>query len=126
RKGGRAVECTGLENRQERKLFVGSNPTPSARQMKGPRRGPFLFGRGWDYRTHAEWVRHIGRTADVRNRRLPGGRGTWTCRVQSHPFRQTNERRSQRAFSCLAMGDRKSTRLNSSHVKISYDVYCLK
>src|SRR5690606_13641991 len=42
RKGGRAVECTGLENRQERKLFVGSNPTPSARQTKGPRRGPFL------------------------------------------------------------------------------------
>ena len=28
--GGRAVECTGLENRQRRKSFVGSNPTPSA------------------------------------------------------------------------------------------------
>ena len=27
--GGRAVECTGLENRQRRKSFVGSNPTPS-------------------------------------------------------------------------------------------------
>jgi hypothetical protein len=31
RKGARAVEWTGLENRQERKLLVGSNPTPSAR-----------------------------------------------------------------------------------------------
>ena len=30
RKGARAVEWTGLENRQERKLLVGSNPTPSA------------------------------------------------------------------------------------------------
>ena len=28
--GGRAVECTGLENRQSRKRLVGSNPTPSA------------------------------------------------------------------------------------------------
>ena len=30
RMGGRAVECTGLEIRQSRKRFVGSNPTPSA------------------------------------------------------------------------------------------------
>jgi hypothetical protein len=30
RRGGRAVHCTGLENRQRRKSFVGSNPTPSA------------------------------------------------------------------------------------------------
>ena len=30
-KGARVVEWTGLENRQERKLFVGSNPTPSAK-----------------------------------------------------------------------------------------------
>jgi hypothetical protein len=28
--GGRAVEGTGLENRQARKGLVGSNPTPSA------------------------------------------------------------------------------------------------
>jgi hypothetical protein len=28
--GGRAVEGTGLENRQARKRLVGSNPTPSA------------------------------------------------------------------------------------------------
>src|SRR5690606_12377691 len=29
-------------------------------------------------------------------------------------------------FGCLALTDRKSTRLNSSHVKISYAVFCLK
>jgi hypothetical protein len=36
--GGRAVEGTGLENRQGRKSFVGSNPTPSASfiSSKGP------------------------------------------------------------------------------------------
>jgi hypothetical protein len=35
RMGGRAVEGTGLENRQTRKGLVGSNPTPSARQRDG-------------------------------------------------------------------------------------------
>src|SRR5690625_6058046 len=30
------------------------------------------------------------------------------------------------ATSALGMGDRKSTRLNSSHVAISYAVFCLK
>jgi len=37
--GGRAVECTGLENRQSRKRLVGSNPTPSvaARCVRKPR-----------------------------------------------------------------------------------------
>jgi DNA repair protein RadC len=30
--GGRAVEGTGLENRQGRKSLVGSNPTPSAKK----------------------------------------------------------------------------------------------
>ena len=30
RKVGRAVECTGLENRQGRKILVSSNLTPSA------------------------------------------------------------------------------------------------
>jgi hypothetical protein len=48
--GGRAVECTGLENRQRRKAFVGSNPTPSASKIKdlllkffGQKR-PLFFG----------------------------------------------------------------------------------
>ena len=34
--GGRAVEGTGLENRQARERLVGSNPTPSARQPESP------------------------------------------------------------------------------------------
>lgn len=33
RMGGRVVECTGLENRQGCKPFVGSNPTPSANYL---------------------------------------------------------------------------------------------
>src|SRR5690606_40698113 len=35
-----------------------------------------------------------------------------------------NHKRVQRLM--VEMGDRKSTRLNSSHVKISYAVFCLK
>jgi hypothetical protein len=32
-KGGRVVDCTGLENRQCRKAFEGSNPSPSAQKI---------------------------------------------------------------------------------------------
>src|SRR5579883_2672637 len=35
-------------------------------------------------------------------------------------------REFRRTFPFVAGGDRKSTRLNSSHVKISYAVFCLK
>src|SRR5216683_6568786 len=49
--GGRAVECTGLEIRQGRKSFVGSNPTPSANVPNETRAGatpqaPFPSGAG--------------------------------------------------------------------------------
>src|SRR5436309_5519540 len=48
--------------------------------------------------------------------RLPPIRpGTRTCRRGPSSFRRRTED-----------GDRKSTRLNSSHVKISYAVFCLK
>src|SRR5690606_40055202 len=40
-------------------------------------------------------------------------------------FPRLAERKRQKAGS-LSGGDRKSTRLNSSHVKISYAVFCLK
>src|SRR5690606_40694326 len=41
---------------------------------------------------------------------------------QSHP----HEKCSQDSISGHSQTDRKSTRLNSSHVKISYAVFCLK
>src|SRR5690606_40899744 len=58
-----------------------------------------------------------------------GGRGTATCPHRpaapscsngSSASRKSRECRHERAR------DRKSTRLNSSHVKISYAVFCLK
>ncbi len=39
RTGGRAVECTGLENRQGCKPFVGSNPTLSATKCSPEKEG---------------------------------------------------------------------------------------
>ena len=43
RMGGRAVECTGLENRRLFTEFVSSNLTPSAINKKTPFREFFLF-----------------------------------------------------------------------------------
>src|SRR5207249_8639483 len=50
-------------------------------------------------------LRNVLRIADIRNRCLRHPRLTWSVPV--------------------AAGDRKSTRLNSSHVSISYAVFCL-
>ena len=44
RRGGRAVECSGLENRRGRQSTVGSNPTPSANlESKRGLRRPLLL-----------------------------------------------------------------------------------
>src|SRR5436305_3526592 len=40
--------------------------------------------------------------------------------------RRAEQRRIERPGSHLPAADRKSTRLNSSHVRISYAVFCLK
>src|SRR5207253_9384012 len=40
-------------------------------------------------------------------------------------FETTDESRNNWLVAIFAMGDRKSTRLNSSHVAISYAVFCL-
>src|SRR5437773_1529272 len=49
-----------------------------------------------------------------------------TARVAPKPQRKT-ERHHQEVFMCPGVAeDRKSTRLNSSHITISYAVFCLK
>src|SRR5437899_6019935 len=42
------------------------------------------------------------------------------------PFEDVVEDRQERALRMRLAGDRKSTRLNSSHLGISYAVFCLK
>src|SRR2546426_9068530 len=51
-----------------------------------------------------------------------GARTAWQVLKQSAPMLQTSEDRNGRP----AKLDRKSTRLNSSHLVISYAVFCLK
>src|SRR6266403_6028565 len=52
------------------------------------------------------------------------GRGAVECAHLAH-HAQAERRRRHRRFACRRR-DRKSTRLNSSHVEISYAVFCLK
>src|SRR6266571_8406791 len=48
-----------------------------------------------------------------------------SCPGESLPTRSRRARRPESSASARA-GDRKSTRLNSSHMSISYAVFCLK
>src|SRR5207302_7355029 len=67
----------------------------------------------------------IGGNRSCRGRRAQGsGRAAWARASAAPPRRGTADRGSARSPS--AAPDRKSTRLNSSHVKISYAVFCLK
>src|SRR2546430_12603968 len=79
------------------------------------------------------------RSADPRPRQVERGLGQGAQIAREYVF-LTGERRAARtlgdlqrpavvgpvAEACARMGDRKSTRLNSSHSQISYAVFCLK
>src|SRR5690349_23953552 len=61
-----------------------------------------------------------------RTRRSPAdSQGVWIVR-QSAPGETAEGTGSRVSVATGAAGDRKSTRLNSSHVEISYAVFCLK
>src|SRR5699024_11578169 len=69
----------------------------------------------------SRWRRHAERDSSAtssskRTSALRGSGSAWPGRT----------RPSTRATSCSSTSDRKSTRLNSSHVSISYAVFCLK
>src|SRR5207244_12904495 len=63
---------------------------------------------------HEEWV--------LRLRRVPGSRNE----LEGLSFRLRRLRRCDPVDHTVEGGDRKSTRLNSSHQIISYAVFCLK
>src|SRR3712207_7379794 len=60
------------------------------------------------------------RSADLRHRLQ-----LWLRIILSQPVAATKETRPAGCTTSLVL-DRKSTRLNSSHANISYDVFCLK
>src|SRR5690606_40279734 len=68
-------------------------------------------------------VRHARRASDLQGPALPGSRPSDAHRRPRAPSRR---RADGRRAAGATPEDRKSTRLNSSHVKISYAVFCLK
>src|SRR5690606_41578852 len=65
-----------------------------------------------------------GQAAAARFWNLPIAYDSLSARAQQ--FGRQTKRREGTPFRWRPGGDRKSTRLNSSHVKISYAVFCLK
>src|SRR5439155_14180623 len=68
-----------------------------------------------------------------RDRQRSGGiqqqgkrRGSWTAGPRNETSRLMKRKKSLLIFRFAWKGDRKSTRLNSSHVASSYAVFCLK
>src|SRR5699024_12385409 len=58
--------------------------------------------------------------------RSPLPSATWTIGGQAHPVQPVLGSHGLEAMQPRVRTDRKSTRLNSSHVSISYAVFCLK
>src|SRR5256885_12238830 len=57
---------------------------------------------------------------------LKRGRRSCSARAARHNTRTTPPVRKRASFASFLLRDRKSTRLNSSHLVISYAVFCLK
>src|SRR6266540_6386480 len=90
-----------------------------------PARGP-----RWSTSTRRETVTGRSRTrwASSRRRSWSAGSDAPGGTSRSHPRRvlMADRARSGHASTRPDWGDRKSTRLNSSHITISYAVFCLK
>src|SRR3712207_7451741 len=67
-----------------------------------------------------DWVAEAVGTLPLQS--ISGGTDIIGCFVLGHPELPVRRGRAQ----SRSLGDRKSTRLNSSHANISYAVFCLK
>src|SRR5436309_12446159 len=76
------------------------------------------------YTTLFRSERHFGVGAIERDERLAGGDVVGVVGIHGHDG--AGDLRRDLHEVALHVRDRKSTRLNSSHVKISYAVFCLK
>src|SRR5690606_41738915 len=86
-----------------------------------------------DFQSAASRLRHCARGAICQARDCPGTLTFVSCRGKPQAPRarggdvaRVPPRKPTRTAAPTKKGDRKSTRLNSSHVKISYAVFCLK
>src|SRR5207253_6254659 len=80
---------------------------------------PICRARGHGHRAHVEQIAEIG--VDAHPRVDADGVGGHLVDARMHRRGWHHER-----VDTVQCGDRKSTRLNSSHVAISYAVFCLK
>src|SRR5690606_32661050 len=104
---------------------------------------PRIFEQGLDenngkigtYSTRPISIARSRQARDTGRTRFPGGYSEYKKAVGKNPgfvtLRDTDQMMHDygivdRGSGQLGLGDRKSTRLNSSHVKISYAVFCLK
>src|SRR5690606_40529449 len=103
---------------------------PATTCARSPHAGPMSVAFGLSYaavgkslHTHAAHAQGHGPTdSSAQRSRLCSVPPATTAIVQRAPCRYTGNW----VFSSQLSLDRKSTRLNSSHVKISYAVFCLK
>src|SRR5690554_7361942 len=65
-------------------------------------------------------------TGPTSSRRAPTGRGSYFHAPSMRATSRHSHRRGVEVGTPAGRRDRKSTRLNSSHVRISYAVFCLK
>src|SRR5690606_39611156 len=93
---------------------------------------PFPTRRSSDLAAHAELFLDPDGTPDSQLSRYSGlasgvpGTVAGLVHAQRHYGTLSLQRVMAPAIALAEKGDRKSTRLNSSHVKISYAVFCLK
>src|SRR5690606_41365767 len=102
-------------------FYILSLPSPDLHALP-PRRSSDLRARH-GARAHDELALLLAQARDVGDRRLQGHLHLGQ-RGNRHPKRELLVQHM--ILANVAVRDRKSTRLNSSHVKISYAVFCLK
>src|SRR6266513_2426276 len=133
------TECERRREQQRRDLICEPEETPAAfgvraerRERDGRRRGAKENGVGGEQTGQGEHERAGGtgrerkrQRQDERNRPAPPGDAMLDVERRGDR-RGEHHRRDRKQPRAREERDRKSTRLNSSHVSISYAVFCLK
>src|SRR5690625_6038482 len=77
------------------------------------------------YEFFCQTINGLGHEKDIPTQQNQATSPAWLSRPHGHPV-GTGHYQCPATQGAQAPGDRKSTRLNSSHVAISYAVFCLK
>src|ERR1035438_10773306 len=94
-------------------LSTHTNPYPFRSHLSGPDEVP--------HRARTDSMKHLNNDLDIQAPSI-----WWNLRFLWQEDCRERDRLAQRRSQESALRDRKSTRLNSSHLGISYAVFCLK